>query len=160
MHICKKFMLIIITRLSVILRCNICWSILIPILICIYTIYCTMSTVIRVVLRDVRSSRPLGRWHALARLAGIRKEYAFLYSKLLKVHTLAIYTCYSHHIRHNYIPYHLHYTHITIYLLSFAYIHICTLFSLYIPKHTYINTPYSYIYTLHTHAHIIYTEIY
>ena len=48
-----------------------------------------MSTGIRVVLRDVRSSRPLGRWHALARLAGIRKEYAFLYSKLLKVYTLA-----------------------------------------------------------------------
>jgi hypothetical protein len=31
--------------------------------------------------------RPLGRWVELARLALIRKEYAFLYSKLLKVPT-------------------------------------------------------------------------
>lgn len=50
------------------------------------------------VLHDVRMARPLGRWVELARLALIRKEYAFLYSKLLKVRH-AIYYVYSYHVQ-------------------------------------------------------------
>lgn len=40
---------------------------------------------LRLVLHDLRVVRPTGRWVELARLAHIRREYAFMYSKLLKV---------------------------------------------------------------------------
>eukprot|EP01034_Spumella_vulgaris_P021774 gene21775-27839_t len=39
---------------------------------------------IRLVLHDLRVTRPSGRWFELGRLAFIRREYAFMYSKLLK----------------------------------------------------------------------------
>jgi len=39
----------------------------------------------RIVLEDLRASRPFGRWLSIARMAVIRKRYAFMYSKLLKV---------------------------------------------------------------------------
>ena len=35
-----------------------------------------------------RQAQPLGRWVELARLALIRREYAFAYSKLLRVSTV------------------------------------------------------------------------
>ena len=53
--------------------------------------YLPIYLYIRVVLHDVRMARPLGRWVELARLALIRKEYAFLYSKLLKVRDTTTY---------------------------------------------------------------------
>ncbi len=40
---------------------------------------------IRLVLHDLKVVRPSGRWVEMARLAFIRREYAFMYSKLLKV---------------------------------------------------------------------------
>ncbi len=45
-----------------------------------------LTVVCSVVLHDVRMARPLGRWVALVRLAAVRREYAFIYSTLLKVH--------------------------------------------------------------------------
>lgn len=40
---------------------------------------------LRLIVHDLRVVRPTGRWVELAKLAHIRREYAFLYSKLLKV---------------------------------------------------------------------------
>lgn len=40
--------------------------------------------IIRVIIHDVRLARPLGRWCNLVRLCLIRKEYSFIYSRLLK----------------------------------------------------------------------------
>ena len=42
-----------------------------------------------------RQAQPLGRWVELARLALIRREYAFAYSKLLRVSTLQYVTFYD-----------------------------------------------------------------
>ncbi len=39
---------------------------------------------ISLVLADIQRARPRGRWAALARLAFARKEYTFLYSRLLR----------------------------------------------------------------------------
>ena len=39
-------------------------------------------------IRYDRQAQPLGRWVELARLALIRREYAFAYSKLLRVSTV------------------------------------------------------------------------
>ena len=112
------------------------------ILTLIHALYTMSMPVIRVVLRDVRSSRPLGRWHALARLAGIRKEYAFLYSKLLKVYTLATFIPVIHITSVIILPFSRHTClYIPIYLLTFAYIHTAALYlsTLSAPMHTYIN---------------------
>ena len=40
--------------------------------------------IIRVIVHDVRLAQPLGRWFNLVRLCYMRKEYAFIYSRLLK----------------------------------------------------------------------------
>ena len=40
---------------------------------------------IRVVLHDLQKARPLGRWVEIARLAYVRKDYAFLYAQYFKV---------------------------------------------------------------------------
>lgn len=43
---------------------------------------------IRLVINDIRVTRPWGRWFYIAKLSHVRKEYAFLYAKLLKVRNL------------------------------------------------------------------------
>jgi hypothetical protein len=43
--------------------------------------------IIRLVIHDLQMTRPLGRWVEMIRLLRIRKDYAFLYSKLIKVNT-------------------------------------------------------------------------
>jgi hypothetical protein len=43
--------------------------------------------VVRLVVHDLRMQRPFGRWVEIAKLAHIRRKYAFIYSKLLKVDT-------------------------------------------------------------------------
>jgi hypothetical protein len=40
--------------------------------------------VVQVVMHDVKAVMPLSRWHRLVELVWARKEYAFMYSKLLK----------------------------------------------------------------------------
>ena len=49
---------------------------------------------IRLVISDLKLNRPLGKWWELAKLAQIRRDYAFTYSRLLKVRVvLCSYEC-------------------------------------------------------------------